>query len=163
MMTTSWPNILWQNIIAQLNISCHEHHNIFWGQLNVLLVYFTIQIKRGGCSEIWGNCDAGSQRALHLTAEWPSSAILVFTTTTPEPKQTGRSTGFWVAIQFVWHNNSVRCIGGFKQFKQVCTVFPRGNTARTCTPTHSRDTEDCELPTPWTYPDQTWPYQTRTW
>ena len=114
MMTTGWTNILWQNIILQLNISCHEYRNIFWGQLNVLLVCLTIQIKRGvlwDLRNLWCGFSAGASFNSRVT-----SAIPVFTTTTPEPRQTGRSTGFWVAIQFDWHNNSVRCIGGFKQF-----------------------------------------------
>ena len=46
MMTAGWPNILWQHIILQITISGHMV-NIFWGQLNVLLVCLTIQIKRG--------------------------------------------------------------------------------------------------------------------
>ena len=114
MMTTGWPNILWQNIILQLNMSCREYRNIFWGQLNVLLVCLTIQIKRGvlwDLRNLWCGFSACASFNSRVT-----SAIPVFSTTTPEPTQTGRSTGFWVTIQFDWHKNSARYIGGFKQF-----------------------------------------------
>ena len=111
---TGWPNILWQNIILQLSTSCHEYRSIFWVQLNVLLVCLTIQIKRG---MLWDQRDlwCGLSACASFNS-WVTSAIPVFTTNTPEPTQTGRSTGFWVAIQFDWHNNSARCIGDFKQF-----------------------------------------------
>ena len=114
MMTTGWPNILWQYIILQLNISCHEYRSIFWVQLNVLLVCLTIQIKRG---VLWDQRDlwCGFSACASINS-WVTSAIPVFTTPTPEPTQTGRSTGFGVTIQFDWHNNSARCIGDFKQF-----------------------------------------------
>ena len=114
MMTTGWLNISWQNIILRLNISCHEYRNIFSGQLNVLLVCLGIQIKRGmlwDLRDLWCGFSACASFNSRMT-----SAILVFTTTTPEPTQTGRSTRFCVAIQFDWHNNSARCIGVFKQF-----------------------------------------------
>ena len=113
-MTTGWPNILWQIIILQLNITCHECRNSFCGQLNVLLVCLTIQIKRGilwDLRNLW--CGFSARTSFNSQV---ISTIPEFTTTTPEPTQTGRSTGFWVGIHFDWHNNSVRCIAGFKQF-----------------------------------------------
>ena len=112
-----WP-VLWANLclhwVLQLNISCHKYRNIFWGQLNVLLVCLTIQIKQG---VLWDlrNLSCGFSAGASFNSR-VTSAIPVFTTTTPEPKQTGRSTGFWVVMPIDWHNNSVRCIGGFKQF-----------------------------------------------
>ena len=115
MMTTGWLNILWQHIIVQLNISWHEYRNIFWGQLNVLLVCLTIQIKRGRALR----SEESVMRGFSVHASFNNrvtSAIPVFTATTPKPRQTGCFTGFWVAIQFDWHNNSAQCIGGFKQF-----------------------------------------------
>ena len=114
MRITGWPNIVWQNIILQLNISCHEYRNIFWVQLNVLLVCLTIQIKRG---VLWDQRDLWCGFSVcPLFNSWVTSVIHVFTTTTPETTLTGRSTGFWVAIQFDWQNNSARCIGDFNQF-----------------------------------------------
>ena len=113
MMTTGWPNILWQNVILQLNISCHEYRNIFWVQLIVLSVCLTIQIKRG---VLWDQRDLWCRFSVCASFNiWVTSAFPVFTTTTPEPTLTGRSTGYWVAIQFDWQNNSARCIGDFKQ------------------------------------------------
>ena len=112
MMTTGWPNI-----ILQLNIICHEYRSILWGQLNVLLVCLTIQIKRGmlwDLRNMWCGFSACASFNSRVT-----SAILVFTTTTPEPTQTACSTRFWVVVQFDWHNNSGWCIAGFKQFNYV--------------------------------------------
>ena len=114
MITAGWPNILWQHIILQLNISGHEYRSIFWGQLNVLSVCLTIQIKRGvlwDLRDLW--CGFSACASFN---SWVTSAIPVFTTTTPEPTQTGCSTGFWVAIQFDLHNNSEPCTLSFKQF-----------------------------------------------
>ena len=70
MMTTGWPNILWQHIILQLNISCHEYRKLSvasWIVSDGVSPYRS----NGVCSEIWGICYASSQCALHWTAEWP--------------------------------------------------------------------------------------------
>ena len=91
-MTAGWPNILWQHIILQLNLSSHEYRNIFWSQLKVLLVCLTIQIKRGmlwDLRDLWCGFPACASFNSRVT-----SAIPVFTTTTPEQTQTRCSTGF---------------------------------------------------------------------
>ena len=103
-MTAGWPNILWQHIILQLNISVHEYRKIFQGQLNV--VCLTMQIKRGvlgDLRDLWCGFSACASFNSRVT-----SAIPVFITTTPESTETGCSTGFWVVIQFDLHNNSKR-------------------------------------------------------
>ena len=74
----------------------------------------TIEIKRGvlwDLRNLWCGFSARASFNNRVTSTIPE-----FTTTMPEPTQTGRSTGFWVGIQFDWHNNSARCIAGFKQF-----------------------------------------------
>ena len=105
--------ILWQHILLQLNISGHEYRSIFWGQLNVLLVCFIIQIKQGmlwDLRDLW----CGFSACVSLNSR-VTSAIPVFTTTMPEPTQSGCSTGFWVVIQFDLLNNNTACTVSFKQ------------------------------------------------
>ena len=63
--------------------------NICRGQLNVLFV--SPCRSNGEYSEIWGICDAGFWCALHLTPEWPRQFPCL--PTSPEPTQTGCSTG----------------------------------------------------------------------
>ena len=70
----------------------HWYANISLSQLNVLSVCLTIQIKRGvlwNLRELWCGFSACASFNSRVT-----SAIPVFTTTTPEPTQTGCSTGF---------------------------------------------------------------------
>ena len=111
---TEYIGILWQHIILQLNLSGYEYGNIFWGQLNVLLVCLTIQIKRGvlwDMRHLWCGFSTCASFNSQVTTKIP-----VFTTTKPTPIQPGCSTGFWVAIHFDLHNNSARYTSSFKQF-----------------------------------------------
>ena len=105
MMNADWPNMLWQHINLQSNISGHEYGNISRGSWMYCQCVSPYR-SNGSYSEIWGICDACSWRALHLTAEWLQQFPCL-----PRLRPSHHKLD-----KLDLHKNSARCTGSSTQF-----------------------------------------------